>query len=67
GLEQLQLYQKIITEYEKEFGTLNRDLIDLYYLCYGSYKQIKRSGRNTLTPGIWELVLEEVLTRTEKQ
>ncbi|MBP6921689.1 aminoglycoside phosphotransferase family protein, partial [Candidatus Gracilibacteria bacterium] len=42
GLEQLQLYQKIITEYEKEFGTLNRDLIDLYYLCYGSYKQIKR-------------------------
>lgn len=66
-LEQLQLYQKIITEYEKEFWTLNRDLIDLYYLCYWSYKQIKRSGRNTLSPGIWELVLEEVLTRTEKQ
>lgn len=66
ALKDLANYRDIIAHYEKEFGLLDKDILDLCSLSYGAFKTARRFGRNSPDPGVWDKIIEPILVRIEQ-
>lgn len=54
-------FSQIIETYEKEFWILNKNLLDLFLICCGSYKIIQRQEDYRENTGIWKTFICPIL------
>jgi serine/threonine protein kinase len=53
----------IIKAYEIEFWPLNKDLLNLFFLCCGAYKIIQRKEDYTQDMSIWTTIIRPILNQ----